>query len=100
MLLSSLQSSGEKDLLAGLSTDVLRLALLQGLHLGTVLDSLSVGQLGRADEKVEVLRLQCLDSAEILRSRELSASHVAQEPSHTLMVLQLRHVLVYLILPT
>ena len=100
MLLSALQTSGEKDLLASLSTDVLGLALLQGLHLGSVLDSLSVGQLGRPDQKVEVLRLECLHSVEILRSRELSAGHVAQEPSHTLMVLQLRHVLVYLILPT
>ena len=97
-LLSPLKSGGEEDLLSSLGTEVLGLALLQGLHLGAVLDRLSVGQLSGADEEVEVLRLESLDSVEIVRGGELPAGHSAEEPPHTLQVLQLRHVLVDLLL--
>lgn len=100
VLLSPLQSSSEENLLRSLLTQVLGLALLQGLHLGPVLDGLRVGQLSRADQEVEVLRLERLDSVEVFRSGELAAGNSTEEPPDTLLVLQLRHVLESLLLIT
>ena len=84
---SSLQPRGEEHLEAGLAAAVLGLALLDGLHLGAVLDGLAVGKLGSPDKSVEVLRLERLDGAEVLGSGELSRGDLTQEPPDTLLVL-------------
>ena len=67
----SLEPEEEEDLCPGLGADVFVLALGHALGPGPVLDGLGVGQLGRAQQRLEVLGLHGLDLLQVGGGLEL-----------------------------
>ena len=85
----SLEPEEKEDLCSGLGADVFVLALGHALGPGPVLDGLGVGQLGRAQQRLEVLGLHGLDLLQVGGGLELPGGNLAQEPAHALGLLQL-----------